>query len=63
MVQALDQGAIEGLMTQMIDQRIIERAMDGASDRSGGNRRSVIYMVQAMDDGEMGGASFFTTEQ
>ena len=61
MVQALDQGAIEGLMTQMIDQLIIERAM--ASDRSGGNRRSVIYMVQAMDDGEMGGASFFTTEQ
>ena len=50
-------------MTQMIDQRIIEGAMDGASDRSGGNRRSVIYMVQAMDDGEMGGASFFTTEQ
>jgi hypothetical protein len=41
-VQALDQGAIEGLMTQMIDQRIIERAMDamcGASTGSGSNRR------------------------
>ena len=37
----MDQGAIEGaIKMQATDQGAIEGAMDGASDRSGGHRRS-----------------------